>query len=151
MLIQPQTALSLHKIDKMVFRIPNEFGYPSIKSLDNCSMKGKVVTPVTSCELQRTYGYTYVSLIPDTTYDNTVKIVRLSDNSNANLFTTPSLPGNFYNITCDLYSGGQLLEKQTINITRVLGYSYKVNSVKATTFLDAESTGYFYFESTLGT
>lgn len=51
MLLEPKTALSLNRIDKMVFRIPNEFDYAPIKSLDSCSMKGKIQTPITTCDL----------------------------------------------------------------------------------------------------
>lgn len=90
----------------MVFRIPNEFDYAPIKTLDSCSIKGKSLTPVTLCELARRYSYTYVTVIPDTSYDNTVKIVSLSDSLNANLFLTPTLPGDIYNITAELYSNG---------------------------------------------
>lgn len=34
MLLQPMTALSLNRIDRMVFRIPNEFNYAPVKNLD---------------------------------------------------------------------------------------------------------------------
>lgn len=130
MLVQPQTKLSLHRIDKMIFRIPNEFEYSPIKYLDACTMVGKAKTPIESCELQRNYAETFVTLKPKAnTYDNSVKIIRLSDTQNKNLFGTPRLPGDFYNITVSLYSKQTLLEVHNINITRVLGFPFSPNTV----------------------
>lgn len=94
-----------------MFRIPNEYNYAAVKTLDSCSMLGKVSTTITLCELSRTNGYTYVKMIPDTTYDNSVKIVKLSDSVISNLFTAPEYPGNIYNITVELYSGSVFLER----------------------------------------
>ncbi|KAL4505422.1 hypothetical protein ABPG72_002484 [Tetrahymena utriculariae] len=151
MLLQPMTPLSQNRIDTMIFRIPNEFNYPAIKSLDQCTIVGKVSTPVSQCNLQRSYGYTYVTVIPDVTYDNSVKIISLTDSNIAQLFQTPSLPGNQYNITVYLYANNVLLEHQTINITRVLGYAWTVNSVKMTNHIDALYNNLYYFQAQLGT
>ncbi|EAR88802.2 hypothetical protein TTHERM_00262980 (macronuclear) [Tetrahymena thermophila SB210] len=150
MLLQPMTPLSQNRIDTMVFRIPNEFNYPAIKSLDQCTIIGKTSTPVSQCNLQRSYGYTYVTVIPDVTYDNSVKIISLSDSNIAQLFQTPSLPGNQYNITVFLYANNVLLEHQTINITRILGYAWTVNSVKMINHIDALYNNLYYFQAQLG-
>ncbi|KAL4456555.1 hypothetical protein ABPG74_000662 [Tetrahymena malaccensis] len=150
MLLQPMTPILSNRIDKMVFRIPNEFNYPAIKSLDQCTMIGKVSTPVSQCSLQRSYGYTYVTVIPDNTYDNSVKIISLTDSNIAQLFQTPLLPGNQYNITVYLYANNVLLEHQTINITRILGYQWTINSVKMINHIDALYNNLYYFQSQLG-
>jgi hypothetical protein len=42
-------------------------------------MLGKVATTVSSCEMKRVNGETYVTLIPATTYDNSVKIIKITD------------------------------------------------------------------------
>lgn len=52
-LLQPRIDLSLYRIDKIIFRIPNEFNYGKVKTLDSCSMIGKVTTAVTLCALTR--------------------------------------------------------------------------------------------------
>jgi hypothetical protein len=46
------------------------------------------------------------------------------------LFTSPALPGDFYNMTVELYSGANLLlEKQTINISPVYGEYFDIPSI----------------------
>ena len=47
-----------------------------------------------------------------------------------NWFTAPNLPGNFYNMTVELYgTAGQLLEKQTIDISPVYGEYFDIPSI----------------------
>lgn len=81
----------------MVFRIPDQFKYPAISLLDKCTMVGDVTTIVNLCTLARIDGHTYITLYPDAFYDNTPKVVKLYDTTNA--FTVPEWPGGFYNIT----------------------------------------------------
>lgn len=55
-------------------------------------------------------------------YDNEVKIIQLGSIDVQNWFTAPSLPGNFYSMTVEIYAdSGTLLEKQTIDISPVYG------------------------------
>lgn len=78
-------------------------------------------------------------------------MVTIADTTAANLFVTPALPGDHYNMTADLYSGTTLVERQNVNLTRILGFSYFQDSVSATTHIDASQLGLFYFESKSGT
>lgn len=110
-LLQPRADISLFRIDRIIFRIPNEFNYGTVKTLDSCTMIGKVATTVSLCALTRVQGYTYVTFTVAATYDNTPKMVTIADSTAANLFITPALPGDHYNMTADLYSGTTLVER----------------------------------------
>ncbi|EAR88803.2 hypothetical protein TTHERM_00262990 (macronuclear) [Tetrahymena thermophila SB210] len=136
MLLQPMTALSLHRVEYIVFRLPEEFLYAPVRFFDACDVQGKFNTPVLKCELMRVRGQTFVNMtfypldpsnpnykVGKLPYDNTVKIVRISAKSNNDLFTSPMLPGEIYNITASLYSLNTVIEKQTINVTKIIGYS----------------------------
>jgi len=91
MLLRPKTLPSDYVIDKMVFRLPEEFDYPAILNLDNCKMIGKVTSdiPSTDCTLNRIDRNSYVTMIPKLYSDHAVKIIRLSFTDEANLFTAP--------------------------------------------------------------
>ncbi|KAL4505423.1 hypothetical protein ABPG72_002485 [Tetrahymena utriculariae] len=136
MLLQPMTALSLHRVEYIIFRLPEEFFYAPVRFFDACDVQGKFNTPVLKCELMRVRGQTFVNMTfypLDPTnpnykagklpYDNAVKIVRISAKSNNDLFTAPMLPGEIYNITASLYSSNIVIEKQTINVTKIIGYN----------------------------
>lgn len=97
-------------------------------------MIGKTQTVVNSCSLVRDHGHTYITIIPDALYDNKVKTFTITD-SNFN-FGVPIWPGDFYNMTLYIYSGSILLEKQTLNLTRILGYPYTANSVAVNSLAD---------------
>lgn len=63
-----------------------------------------------------------------------MKIIQLGSISQSNWFTAPSLPGNFYNMTVELYGtvGGVpnvLLEKQTLDISPVYGAYFDIPSI----------------------
>jgi len=97
-------------------------------------MIGKTTTTVTQCSLLRDHGHTYITVTPDTLYDNKVKIISLTDT--VNLFGAPYWPGDFYNMTIYIYSGSTLLEKQTLNLTRILGYPFTLNTVAVNSLAD---------------
>lgn len=61
--------------------------------------------------------------------DHAIKIVRLTFNDAANLFTAPMLPGDHYNMTLAMYSGNTLVEKTGINMTDVLGVFLDVSTL----------------------
>ena len=42
MLLKPKTSPLDYIIDKLIFRLPEEFLYPSLLDIDNCNMVGKV-------------------------------------------------------------------------------------------------------------
>lgn len=61
----------------MIFKIPSQFKYPSVSSLNDCTMVGNIITNLLSCNLSRDKGNTFITIIPDTTYDNTPKVIKL--------------------------------------------------------------------------
>ena len=97
-------------------------------------MIGKFQTVVNKCALQRDHGHTYVTVVPDAAYDNRVKIFRLTDSAYS--FKAGIWPGDFYNMTIYIYSGSVLLEKQTMNLTRILGYPYTPNTIAVNSLAD---------------
>ena len=97
MLLQPITPYNVYPIDKMIFRLPEEYGYPAVSNLDKCVMSGKVNIniPRTNCKLDRVDGATYVTLdLTGLNYDHTIKIVSIIDSAYS--FTAPELPGTHY-------------------------------------------------------
>lgn len=55
-------------------------------------------------------------------YDNGPRIIKLSSDNITNLFTAPSIPGGWYNMTVSLYAAnGSLLQKQTTKNCSVIG------------------------------
>ena len=79
LLVEPRTLLSSYQVTKLIFRIPDQFTYPAVKSLDSCTMIGKSTTVVNECSLQRDHGHTYVTVVPDVAYNNKVTIITLTD------------------------------------------------------------------------
>jgi hypothetical protein len=77
MLLEPSTLLADYPIDRLQFRLPEEYQFPAIKTMDNCVLIGKVKLNIQSCSLSRVNGSTYVDMIPSN-YDHVVKIVRIS-------------------------------------------------------------------------
>lgn len=66
---------------------------------------------IESCRLDRQFGRTLVTLVPGNNYYNKMAIIIISDFEEKNLFTSPQLPGDFYNITVDIYAQDLLLER----------------------------------------
>lgn len=95
-------------ISEMVFKIPDEFDYPGVFSHDNCFMLGRTKEEQPYCKQSREAGQTLIKLRP-TNYDQDVKIIQLGSKLQANWFTAPSLPGDFYNMTVELYSPANVL------------------------------------------
>lgn len=128
MLLRPSTAVTVSVVNKIVFTVPEEFAYPSLPFI-YCEMKGATTYAVTSCQLQRIGGKTLVTLIPGT-YNNEVKIVRLTSNTgNTGLFTNPPIGGNNYVLEADLYTGTQLVERGKANISEIypgIFFNYRV-------------------------
>lgn len=83
---------------------------------------------VESCRLDRQYGRTLVTLVPGNNYFNRMAIIKLSDFDQQNLFTSPQLPGDFYNITVDIFAQDLLLERQTVNLSRIRGFELSRNN-----------------------
>jgi hypothetical protein len=134
LLLKPTSSELVHRI---VFSIPREFSYPGVSNHDNCKMIGRSELGLASCQQTRQNGQTQITIYP-TPYDNSVKIIQLGSEDVANWFTAPALPGSFYNMTVEMYSAsGGLLEKQTVNISAVLGSKLDIaqmtlkNSVEA--------------------
>ncbi|EAR88763.2 hypothetical protein TTHERM_00259620 (macronuclear) [Tetrahymena thermophila SB210] len=149
MILFPNTQINNYKIDQMVFRLPNEFGYPAVKGFDNCSIKGKFNDNVLQCILQRKFAQTKVFMLPDSTYNQDPKIIEIND-SQGNLFTAPCIPGAQYNMTVELYSQGILVEKQTIITSPVLGVPLAPSQMNVIPYLDAQKPGLFEFKFQLG-
>ena len=107
-----------------MFETPVEFDYPGIFSHDNCFMIGRSKEPQNTCKQSREGGKTLIKVSPEN-YDNDVKIIQLGSILQQNWFTAPQLPGNFYNMTVEIYfNTGVLLEKQTIGISPVYEGEY---------------------------
>lgn len=123
MILKPKTLPASYKIDKLVFRLPEEFGYPDLSDIDQCEMIGKDQTPISDCKLNRVDRRTLVNFVPKAgDYDDhAVKIVRISFTNSANLFKAPQLPGDHYNMTLSMYSGNTLVEQTDTNLTTVKG------------------------------
>ncbi|KAL4456526.1 hypothetical protein ABPG74_000633 [Tetrahymena malaccensis] len=149
MILFPNTSIQNYKIDQLVFRLPNEFGYPAVKGFDNCSIKGKFNDNVLQCILQRKFAQTKVYMQPDITYNQDPKIIEIND-SQGNLFTAPCIPGAQYNITVELYSQGILVEKQTIITSPVLGVPLAPSQMNVIPYFDAQKPGLFEFKFQLG-
>lgn len=87
---------------------------------------------------------TLVKLTP-TLYDNGVRIIQLGSLLQQNWFTSPSLPGDFYNMTVQLYGAGSLLlEKQTIDISPVYGQKFSIPSITIQNILNPSITESVY-------
>lgn len=118
MLLKPTTTVP---VTKMRFYLPREFGYPPVGNHDNCKLITRQVTNLVSCVETREAGQTVLTV--DTTgYDNGARIVQLANSNMSNWFTAPAYPGDFYNMTIEMYGAtGTLLEKQTANLTDIWG------------------------------
>lgn len=87
-------------------------------------MAGNLKTEVLTCRLDRVSGKTRVSIIPDSNYDNSLKIIRISHSVTSLLFDPPTYPGSHYLITNHLYNRtGGLQESNTIELQQLLGYT----------------------------
>ncbi|KAL4460690.1 hypothetical protein ABPG72_000790 [Tetrahymena utriculariae] len=124
MLIRPRTVPADYVIDTFIFTIPNDFLIPPIQLFDSCSILGTINLSIQSCTLQRRNGSNRLTLIPSTVYDNSVKIMRLSNLNTKMLFTAPPYPGQYYLMGLEMYSNGQLVETQYMNITQVIGTTF---------------------------
>lgn len=74
--------------------------------------------------------------------DDLAKLGWISSNITSNLFKLPEYPGTHYNITIELYDvNGLLREKETVNMTRILGVDMSLTSVRFG--LDANSNSMY--------
>lgn len=136
LLLRPTVGLT-PQIGQMVFKVPDEFDYPGVFSHDYCFMLGRTKEDQPLCKQSREGGQTLIKLTPSN-YDQEVKIIQLGSKSSSNWFTAPSLPGDFYNMTVELYSTSNvLLEKQTIDISPVYGEYFDIPSIQLTNILEA--------------
>lgn len=124
-------------IGSIVFTIPSQFNYPGVFQFDNCLLVGRTTVNQPNCQLSRSQGQTLVTLTP-VSYDNQVKIIQIGTVDQANWFTAPGLPGNFYNMNVAVYSPtGALIAKQTRNISPVYGSSFDIPSMSIQNIQDA--------------
>lgn len=136
MLFKPLVNVNIGSI---VFTIPSQFNYPSVFNFDNCLMVGRTTINQPNCVLSRSNGQTLVTLTPNN-YDNTVKIFQIGTVSQANWFTSPSLPGNFYNMNVAIYSTtGALISKKTSTISPVYGASLFIPNMTIANIQDANT------------
>lgn len=75
-------------------------------------------------------------VIPDPSYDEIVKIVRVSHSDPSGLFTCPPVPGDHYPIQLELYDHDKLVERQQTNITNILGEDFVRSNVNVLNGLD---------------
>jgi hypothetical protein len=147
LLLKP-TSVTL--VTQIVFYIPREFDYPGVSNHDNCQIIGRSTLMINSCVQTRLNGQTLITVTP-TNYDNSVKIIQLASVNMSDWFTAPSLPGSFYNMTVEMYSGsGVLLEKQTVNISSVMGGNLDITLMTLTQTRDASVPGIFDLTFTIG-
>lgn len=69
MIFDPKTLVSPNRIDRMVFTLPNEYGYPSITDLDACSLQSRDNFQGLDCEMSREKSKRMITFIPQ--IDNT--------------------------------------------------------------------------------
>ncbi|KAL4455552.1 hypothetical protein ABPG73_002585 [Tetrahymena malaccensis] len=124
MLIRPRTSPLNYVIDTFVFKIPSDFLIPQQQSFDSCLIQGTIDLSIQSCNLQRRNGNNRLTLIPADTYDNSAKIITLSNKNTSLLFTSPPFPGQYSLMGIEMYSKGQLVETQFVNITEVIGTNF---------------------------
>jgi hypothetical protein len=92
-------------------------------------MIGRTTISQPNCQLSRYQGQTLVTLTPSG-YDNQVKIFQIGTVDQANWFTAPSLPGDFYKMNVAVYSpNGTLVSKLTKNISPVYGQNLDIPSI----------------------
>lgn len=149
MLLKPKTPVDTGKdpdqfVNRMVFRVPEEFSYPAIKAFDSCQLIGSISDRADECALNRVNRQTYVSVVPPSTYRNEIKIIRLADSDPTQVFRAPMLPGGHYNLTISLFDNyGLLDESNTVYISDLLGPSLDKNFIQITPGLDAETQTLF--------
>lgn len=107
-------------INKIVFEVPDEFGFPPVLYWNNCSMLGKYNDELSYCRIDRIKRQTFIT-ISILNSDDRVKIIRLTDTSIENLFSSPTIPGNFYLFKAQQYYQTTLREASRVNMTYVLG------------------------------
>jgi hypothetical protein len=134
MLLKPTTTVP---ITKMLFYLPREFGYPPVDNHDNCQMITRQVTNLATCLESRDAGQTVITI--DTTgYDNGARIIQLANSNISKWFTAPAYPGDFYNMTIEMYdSAGDLLEKQTANLSDIWGQYFDIAGLNFVNGLDS--------------
>lgn len=106
-------------------------------------MIGRSALMISSCVQTRENGRTLVTVTPNS-YDNSVKIIQLASVAVSSWFTAPALPGSFYNMTVEMYaSSGTLLEKQTVNISSVMGSKLDITQMSLTHTLSEKVLGIY--------
>jgi hypothetical protein len=107
--IYPTTSQATIPITKMTFLLPREFNYSTASTLNACYLQWRTTQyqtfncPVTRNNSQITIGYT------PPVYDQMYNILNLDDTSSTNLFTTPSFPGNHYQMQVNLWASNNSL------------------------------------------
>lgn len=105
---------------------------------------------ISSCVQTRENGQTLVTVTP-ANYDNSVKIIQIASVNTSNWFGAPALPGSFYNMTVEMYSvSGTLLEKQTVNISSVMGGNLDITQMALTHTKSASVPGIFDLTFVIG-
>ncbi|EGR31412.1 hypothetical protein IMG5_110280 [Ichthyophthirius multifiliis] len=154
MLLQPKTSVNQFKVDRILFRIPEEFNYPPVQYFNDCRIIGKTDEKAQLCMLERKFARTYITVIPNNDYDHSVKIIKIQDNADIKLtkvfLKSPLMPGNKYNITANLYSGNRLLEKTTINMASVVGFLLPELDYKIISNLDFARKSLYIFKFKIG-
>jgi len=117
--------------------MPDEFVYPAQDDFDACRMFSNQDTVLNECSLERKDGKTKITLGADN-YDDLVRILEVANKNQSKLFKAPKYPGDFYPITVELYENDQLREKETKNITNILGLDFDLNHLKVINGLDDE-------------
>lgn len=64
-----------NRIDKMVFKLPDEFGYPPVRDLSACDRYGVVsyANPSFDCFLTRPYRDRFITFRPDLKKDKAIR------------------------------------------------------------------------------
>ncbi|KAL4462636.1 hypothetical protein ABPG74_000466, partial [Tetrahymena malaccensis] len=125
-------------IQTLVFTISDDFVYPKVPSLDNCTIQDKNALQVTSCSLARRSGQTTVKINIGIPQGSNAQIITLADSNRNNLFKAPPYPGSYvYPVKLDMYCGQQLAETQQTNITNVRGVDMNLTFLKILNSLDS--------------
>ncbi|KRX03573.1 hypothetical protein PPERSA_04125 [Pseudocohnilembus persalinus] len=148
------------RIDKMIFTLPTEFGYPAVKDLNGCDRYGVINydSPVFDCNLARPYRDRYVTFYPDEIstgnndafYDHAINIITLGNTDQDYLFKAPKYPGTHYNMTLELYSEGILVEKSVVNLTNVQGYDFDISYMTIQNVADIDIKGLYQISFKVG-
>jgi hypothetical protein len=110
--------------NRLVFTLPEQFGYPPVSSLDSCAIESNTKLSGVACYLLRVDNDKYVTFYPyiidPTQYRHQIAMITLANGGEG--FSAPAYPGTQYTITVAAYSDDTLVEKATVHLSNVLGY-----------------------------